>query len=164
MDGHVKLIVGCVVLIPSIIALVASAWKYWRGEWLRLATGWTFAPDEKPDSPYCRRRAKRIALLNLVLAAMFAGQLALLAVDQLGGAPASGQTWPFAVLSICVVGGGVWILAASRRDARSIAAGASGTAPGLSEGYAFGRRHAAVLVAIMIAVVALEIALFVLER
>lgn len=159
MNEHVKLIAGCVVFIPVIAFLLLSAGELWRGKWLGLAAGgWTFAPDERPDSPYYKRRGKRIALTNLVFAIMFAGQLGLLFADQLGDAPAIGATWPFVAISICFVGCGTWVLLGSRRDGKAIAAAAAGTGPELAEKYEFGRRQIAVLVVIMLAVLAVEVA------
>lgn len=159
MDGNGKLIAGCVVLIPLIILLLLCAWKLWHGKWLRLDTGWSFAPDEGPDSPYRLRRRKRIALVNLVLAAALAGQLGLLAVEALGAEHVGGQTWPFAVLVAWCLGSCIWVLGGSRRDARAIAAGSD-----ISAGYTFGTRHAVALVAVMLAVVAVETAMFLFER
>lgn len=161
----VKVIVGCVVLISLIVVLVVSAWKFWRGEWLRLiAGGWTFAPDEEPGSPYYHRRAKRIALDNLVLAVALAGWLGLLIADQLGNSLASGQTWPFAVLILWSIGSAIYVLGGSRRDSKVISAAATGTGPELSEEYEFGTRQVVFLVVIMVAVVAFEIALNFLDR
>lgn len=161
----VKLLVGCVVLIPLIVLLVVSAWKFWQGKWLRaIAGGWTFAPDEKLDSPYYQRRAKRIALGSLVLAALLAGWLGLLVVDQLENSSVSGQTWPFIMLLIWSIGSGIYILGGSRRDSKVIAASAAGTGPELSGAYKLSARHIAVLVAIMLATVALEIAMNFFDR
>lgn len=159
MDEHAKLIAGCVVFIPLIAFLLLSAGKLWRGKWLGLvAGGWSFAPDERPDSPYYKRRGKRIALTNLVFAIMFAGQLGLLVADRLGNAPAIGATWPFVTICICFTGCGAWVFAGSRRDGKAIAEAAAGTGPELPAEYQLGTRGVALLVVIMLAVLAVEVA------
>ena len=157
MDGYAKMIVGYFVFIPIVVLLLVSSWKYWQGKWLRTIGGWTFAPDEGPESLYQKRRARRIALDNLVLAALAAGTLVSVTLEATGVGPRSSMlSWDFA-LSAVLVGSAVWILATGRRDGKAVAQAAAGNGPGLTENYELDTTRAVVLVLAMVAVLAVEI-------
>ena len=157
MDGYVKMIVGYVVFIPLIVLIFVSSWKYWQGKWLRTIGGWTFAPDEGPESLYQKRRARRIALGNLVLAALATGTLVSVTLEATGVGPRTSMlSWGLA-LSAVLVGSAAWILATGRRDGKAVAQAAAGTGPGLVENYELDTTRAVVLVLAMAAVMAVEI-------
>ena len=152
-----KLVVGCVVCIPMIVFLLAASWQNWHGKWLGLAGGYSFAPGEGPESPYRRRRARRFALVFLVWVAAWAGMLATLALDALGGFRLStGLPWGMALLAI-LAGSGTWLAVTSRRDGAAVAAAASGSGPGLVEDYELDARRLAILAVAMLAILVLEI-------
>ena len=157
MDGYVKMIVGYVVFIPLIVLIFVSSWKYWQGKWLRTIGGWTFAPDEGPESLYQKRRARRIALGNLVLAALAAGTLVSVTLEATGGGPAASTLSWCAALSAVLVGSAAWMLVMGRRDGKAVTQAAAGAGPGLTENYELDTTRVVVLVLAMLAVMAIEI-------
>lgn len=78
-------------------------------------------------------------------------------ISDLSGYPVNTEVPGFAMMAV-LAGGLIWHLAGSWRDAKAIENGVAGNGPGLVEEYKFDARHAIVLVVIMLAIVAVDIA------
>lgn len=158
MDEHAKLIAGCVVFIPLIAFLLLSAGKLWRGKWLGLSDLAHNPYEGRPASALQRRRGRRAALVNLVWAVACAGILGISAFGATDGFDANVGVVSGVAIPIALMAGCAWISVGSRRDGKAIAEAAAGTGPELPAEYELGTRGVALLVVIMLAVLAVEVA------
>lgn len=158
MDAHVKLIVGCVLFIPVIALFLAASWKQWHGKWLGFSDFTFNSYEGRPPSLLQRRRGRRSALVGLVWAVACAGILGISAFSAASGFDANIGVVSGVAIPIALMAGCAWISVGSRRDGKAIAEAAAGTGPELPAEYELGTQGVALLVVIMLAVLAVEVA------
>lgn len=156
MDGYERLMVGCVIFIPVIAVLLLASWKMWHGKWLGFSD-FSYNAYEGPANPLQKRRGRRTALVCLVWSVAAVGVLGIAACSAVGGFPANLELVSGVLVTLVLVGGG-WPYAASRRESGAAASDAVGASLALAEEYDLDTHRVAVLVIVMFAVIAVEIA------
>lgn len=160
MDNPGSLIVTCVIAGSIIVLCLVCAWKYWHGEWLRSISGNTFATDEELESPYQHRIGRRVSIVLLACATGVSLILTVVLVGAVEGSSVTGAIRFIGALFTAVVFGScVWICILSWRDKKALEEGIIANNPERTREYIFDKRLGIVLVAIMLAVVVIEIGL-----
>lgn len=108
-------VVLCLVVLELI--LLVPAWKFRRGQWLRLISGNLFASDEEMRRPYQRRMGRDVANV-LVFCAV--GMPLLVGFSYFGEGFASRDVVlaSTAAFTLMVVAACVWVTVRARRAAR----------------------------------------------
>lgn len=156
MDGYERLIVGCVIFIPVIAMLLVASWKLWHGKWLGLFD-FSYNSYEGPANSLQKRRGRRAALICLVWSVAAVGVLGIAACSAAGGFSANLELVSGVLVALVLVSGG-WPFTATRRESGAAVGDAAGADVASAEEYALDARRVAVLVLVMLAVVAAEIA------